>query len=132
MDLEQADLLQHADTCVWDDLDPDSPEFDDAFWSSVTQSGLPSAPRNEWVWYAGVPQALSMKRLRLVALGWQIAAASRDAIGHCRRELALILKRLLLSRVEQMRYPPPDPVHGKGRVAALLTPRLAPPNSPLV
>ncbi len=131
MDLEQADLLQHADTCVWDGLDPDSPEFADAFWDSVTPCDLPSAPPNEWVWYAGLPQALSMKRLRLVALRRQIAADSRAAIGHCQRELALILKRLLLSRVEQMRYPPPDPVHGKGRVAALLTPRLARPNSPL-
>ena len=131
MGLEQDDLLEHAATCGWDGLDPESAEFDDAFWASVTQSGLPSSPRNEWVWYAGLPQALSMKRLRLVALGWQIAAASREAIGHCRREFALMLKRLLLSRPDQMRYPPPDPVHGKGRFAASLTPRLARPNSPL-
>ena len=128
MDLEQADLLQHADTCVWEDLDPGSQEFEDAFWAAVMPSGLPSAPPAGIVVF-GLAAALLAKRFDLVALAARLAAKAVEAVLRGCLDLTDELCSLLVVAAQKLRWPPSDPVRSSGRVSAVLTPRLARPNS---
>ncbi len=127
MDLEQADLLEHAATCAWDGLDPDSPEFADAFWATVTPSGLPSAPTAGIV-VLGLAAALLAKRFDLVALAARLAANGSEAVLRDCLELADELFHLLVGAAQNLRRAPPDLVRSSGRFSAVLTPRFARPN----
>ena len=123
MDLEQADLLQHADTCVWDGLDPDSPEFADAFWDSVTQHALPresrAASRVAGLLPALLARLFDRRALAPSLLARAIEEVHRNATG---------LTTRLAAAARRLRHLQSDPVRSSGRVSAVLTPRLARPN----
>ncbi|OIQ86949.1 hypothetical protein GALL_312080 [mine drainage metagenome] len=133
MDLElDSDLLRSLDEAAVEELlalEVGTPEFEDAFWLAMTPAGLPSAPTtNAWVWFAGLPQALSLKALRLVALRRPLTALATAAIRHGAAAVAAELAMVLAAAA---RRSPADPVRstaGPGRVAAVLNPRLSRPN----
>ena len=136
MDLDaDTDLLHPLDEAAVEellDLEVGTPEFEDAFWLAMTPAGLQSAPTTgAWVWFAGLPQALSLKALRLVALRRRLTALATAAIRHGAAAVAAELAMLLAAAA---RRSPADPVRstaGPGRVAAVLTPRLSRPNPAL-
>lgn len=124
MDLEQANLLQHADTCVWDDLDPESAAFADEFWASVTQHALPresrAASRVAGLLPALLARLLDRRALAASLLARAIEEVHRNATG---------LTTRLAAAARRLRHLQSDPVRSSGRVSAVLTPRLARPNS---
>lgn len=130
MSLELAPDFDHTACSVWGELEPGSRQFEDAFWATVTLSGLPSAPPAGIV-VLGLAAALLAKRFDLVALAARLTARASEAVLRDCLDLTDELCNLLVAAAQNLRQPPPDPVRSSGRFAAVLSPRFARPNPAL-
>ncbi|HML80607.1 MULTISPECIES: hypothetical protein [Thiomonas] len=130
MSLELAPDFDLTACSVWGELEPGSPQFEDAFWAAVTPTGLPSAPPAGIV-VLGLAAALLAKRFDLVALAARLAAKASEAVLRDCLDLTDELCSLLVAAGRQLRQPPSDPVRSSRRVAAVLSPRFAHPDPAL-
>ncbi len=129
-DGEQAYVLLPSPTIDLAGLD--AQEVEEEFWRAVSAAGFEAGPLNQWIWEAGLPQALELRRLRLlVARRWLVEVAA-IVVRHLAGKLLLVAKVALEQRSQRSELLLPDAVTTCVRhVAAVLSPRLSRPNPAL-